>query len=334
MKKIISIIALAALLWNCTGGGARNDVTTGDIYGVVTDISTGEPINAAVLLLIPNGGTKITGSDGMYEFQNLQSGNYELKVFKEGFLSFNQRINNSNGDKQIVASLMKEVGDLSINKAYIDMGSNESNNIAGFSIINRGNSNLTWSIANETPWITKVDPASGTVPANNSTAVVISVDRRKLSSNITDNHATLVLRSTTAGDGSTAELLVTVFGKGEGTNTTIDNGEEYITLGDISIQTQNIANEIDWTSANRLCNNSVVGNYDDWRLPTIDELATFYQHKDVLGLKVGWWRLYWSSSVQESPFGNSYFVLNSATGEQYNMANDQKNAGRCVRTLP
>ena len=282
MKNILYILFAAVLFYSCTSTEDEPEFTTGKIQGSV--VINGEPVNAAAILLTPGGGTKITGSDGYYNFSDLQPGRYELKVYKEGTQNFNKSIEIVAGkEEELAITLTKSTGKLSVNKAYIDMGSNESNNVAGFSILNEDDSELTWQITNAAGWIKKIDPQSGTVNANSAEAVVFTIDRNKLSANLEDNHASLVIRSTTAGDGSTAELLVTVFGIGDGTNTTIDNDADYIVIGDLYVQTKDISSGIDWTSANSLCQNSIVGGYNDWRLPDIDELAILYNNREAIG---------------------------------------------------
>lgn len=188
-------------------------------------------------------------------------------------------------------------------------------NVAGFTILNKGTTNLTWQITNAADWITKIDPQKDTVRAGGAEAVSFVINRSKLSANASENYATLLVKSTTASDGSTAELLVTVFGSRNGINTTNDNSDlDYITIGDLYVQTKNLGGRIDWNSANGLCNNSVVGDYDDWRLPTIDELTTIYTKKEAIGGFNNDYP-YWSSTYYSSI---SYWYLYFSDGKQGN----------------
>jgi hypothetical protein len=322
MKKIIYYTVAAALLCGCN---EEEQAPVAQIRGVVA--ANGEPVNAAAILLTPGGGTKVTGSDGMYDFPGLQPGRYELKVYKEGFQSFNKSIDLMAGkDEELAITLTKSAGKLSISKAYIDMGSNASNNVAGFSILNSGDAELTWSITNAAGWITNIEPKNGTIAANSSMAVVFTIDRNRLSANTEDNHATLVL---TAGDGSTAELLVTVFGNGNGTNTTIGSDNGYVVVGKLYVQTKDISDALlDWSSTNRLCENSILGGFDDWRLPTIDELVTLYTERNTIGGFVTssnpW---YWSSTVS----GSYYWYQDFSSGAQAYSYDGDRNRCRCVR---
>lgn len=339
MNKILTYLASMAVAFSFAGCASDEEPTPesngmASVHGSVT--INGEPVNAAAILLTPGGGVKITGSDGMYSFSDLAPGKYEMKVFKEGCQSLNKSIELvADRDEELVFTLAKSVGGLSINKSYVDMGSNESNNVAGFTVKNDGAADISWEITNAARWITGIEPVSGSTPAKGATAVTFTIDRNKLSSTTTDNYATLLVRSTTQGDGSVAELLVTVFGTDGGTNTTNDNSDiSYVMVGDLYVQTKDISNEmIDWESANLLCKNSTVGDFNDWRLPTIEELATIYNNKRAIGGfrdSVPNESNYWSSTV--SPSNNSYYyVLNFMNGQSVTENRIYDNYVRAVR---
>lgn len=344
MKNLlISLMCMAAvLLCGCSG---EDEPAPGpepvpgveepaSVHGSV--VINGELVNAAAILLTPGGGVKITGSDGMYNFTDLVPGKYELKVFKEGCQSLNKSIELAAGrDEELVFTLAESGGGLSINKSYIDMGANESNNVAGFTIKNDGAADISWQITNAAAWITEITPESGSVPAAGATAVSFTINRSRLSSNTTDNYATLLVRSTTQGDGSVAELLVTVFGSGNGTNTANDNsGIDYVMVGDLYVQTRDVsASAIDWESAQLLCENSTVGDFNDWRLPTIEELATIYNNKAAIGGfndSISNSSDYWSSTIPENNTSNRYY-LDFFNGQRGSLKSSYDMRARAVR---
>lgn len=49
--------------------------TRGTIYGIVNDADNGEPVQDGHIALNPGGKTANTGSDGRYEFLDLDPGN-------------------------------------------------------------------------------------------------------------------------------------------------------------------------------------------------------------------------------------------------------------------
>jgi hypothetical protein len=129
--------------------------------------------------------------------------------------------------------------------------------------------------------------------------------------------------------------------------------EIYVVLptAGIAVQKTDItSNEINWTNANALCNNSTLAGYTDWRLPTIDELGAMFNNKDIVG---GYrydyyydydyyyvhYYYYWSSTKKS---GYSYYMLlNMTTGTQTSdtPSNSSGYYGnsfyhcRCVRSL-
>jgi tetratricopeptide (TPR) repeat protein len=98
--------------------------------------------------------------------------------------------------------------------------------------------------------------------------------------------------------------------------------------GRIAVQkTDASASRLPYPSAKRLCENSTVGGYSNWRMPTLGELATIYSAKNIIG---GFTRrdnnYYWSTSGYRQ-------VIHFNTGKT--SSNELKNSYvRCVRTMP
>ena len=95
MKKFLTLltIALSLVLINhsCKPDNGEDEFIqgsesgSGSIYGIVTDKVTGEPVKNANVQLRPTGETSLTGTDGRYEFLNIEDGNYSIKVSKNGY---------------------------------------------------------------------------------------------------------------------------------------------------------------------------------------------------------------------------------------------------------
>ena len=108
---------------------------------------------------------------------------------------------------------------------------------------------------------------------------------------------------------------------------------DYIVLKDlgIAVQREDIGYG-DIASMKTLCENSTVGGFTDWRLPTIDELATLYNLKDKIGGFSG--DYYWSSSLHKAGSNVYVYVLNFYNGTKLaNYYSDVKRPARAVRTL-
>ena len=92
-KLLFLVFAVLAFLVSCGGsegsgsGGAGygGGNGSGGIYGHVTDFATGEDVANANVQLRPGGDTTLTGSDGMFEFRDLTSGDYSITVSKAGY---------------------------------------------------------------------------------------------------------------------------------------------------------------------------------------------------------------------------------------------------------
>lgn len=86
MRKILLLMLLFCCLWGCSDNGEEE--TTGSIYGVVTLSGSTEPMIAMGVELFYENALllrTVTYDDGHYEFDNIQSGNYQLRVVAEGY---------------------------------------------------------------------------------------------------------------------------------------------------------------------------------------------------------------------------------------------------------
>ncbi len=72
------------------------------IYGVVSDAATGEPIESATVQLSPGGETKLTGTDGYFEFNDLTSQQYTVTVQKDGYSTNRKSVTAVAGEKNHV----------------------------------------------------------------------------------------------------------------------------------------------------------------------------------------------------------------------------------------
>lgn len=164
----------------------EKDVTVGSIQGFVSNSSTNEPIQGVNISLSPTGLSTVTGSDGRYEFVNLEAGQYTVQGVKEGYESNTKNItivagNVSSGDM----TLKPELSGFRLNVEYLDFGTNFSQ--LSFKIINTSTSlPISWSITESMAWLTAT-PSSGNMGAGQEVAVTVSIDRSQIEQSTTAN---------------------------------------------------------------------------------------------------------------------------------------------------
>lgn len=94
MKKIISFTFLTLVFVLCFSGCDENEFDIfSTLHGVVVDDLSGECIPNATITLSPGGKTQTSGTDGRYEFQNIDAQQYTVTVQKPGY-STNRKIVN------------------------------------------------------------------------------------------------------------------------------------------------------------------------------------------------------------------------------------------------
>lgn len=185
MKKLnlfLGIIcAFAVCLVSC-----QKEKTTGQIQGLVTNANTSEPIQGVNISLSPTGASAVTGSDGRYEFANLQPGNYTVQGVKAGFESNTKNIsitagNVSSGDMQ----LRPTVSGFRLNVEYLDFSTNFSQ--LQFKIINASATlPLSWEIMESMNWMT-VTPSTGNLQGGQEVTVTVNIDRSLITQSTSAN---------------------------------------------------------------------------------------------------------------------------------------------------
>ena len=89
--KVVFVFVMC-LLYGCQDDSAAPP-EYGGINGIVTDAASGEPVSGVNLTVSPGGFSKVSGSDGRYEFQNLQPQQYEVQAQKAGYKYNNKSAN-------------------------------------------------------------------------------------------------------------------------------------------------------------------------------------------------------------------------------------------------
>ena len=106
MKKILAF-ALGILVLAACQPVTYN--TFGTISGTVLDFETGTPIQNAAVTLNPTGKNAFTGSDGYFQFNDLDPQQYTVRAQKDGYSTDSKTVNVHAGETEsITISLRKK----------------------------------------------------------------------------------------------------------------------------------------------------------------------------------------------------------------------------------
>lgn len=98
-KSFLLLIALIALATSCTP--VTYD-TFGTITGTVVDMDSGDPIQSALVTLSPSGYNTYTGSEGYFEFLDLESRQYTVTVQKTGYVTNRKTVTTAAGGVVVI----------------------------------------------------------------------------------------------------------------------------------------------------------------------------------------------------------------------------------------
>lgn len=205
MKKAYLLIVALLLFLGSILTCCKPESMPGSIFGTVIDKSTTRPVSGAGVKLLPNGLNAVTGTDGTFEFKQIDPGEYNLYVTKTGY----QDLKSST---IVVRSGEQAHGDVQIEKmpASLQILDNDGNVIteldfggdAGvisktFKLYNRGDESFRVTIYKDVDWIESITPSTGTVPVNGNFPVIIKINREKLANGI--NTTSIIISSETVG---------------------------------------------------------------------------------------------------------------------------------------
>ena len=187
MKKIIYLLVGIALFGGLYYSCAPEDLP-GSIYGTVVDKATGEPIKSAGVELSPSGLKTVTGSEGQFEFTELDPGKYTLIITKTGYIDGVSGTievkpgQQAKGDVQIekLPPALKVVNDNREEISTLDFGSAIDDVARSFSIFNDGTESLEWQITTTAEWIKSVSKKEGVLSAGATQSLMVIIDRTKL----------------------------------------------------------------------------------------------------------------------------------------------------------
>ena len=200
MKKIFYVFPLLAALF-FAGCEIELPNLMGSIYGIVSDSQTGEPISNAQVMLSPGNHTTVTGSDGHFEFKDLEPMQYKLQVSANGYNTNSKQITvmagyQVSGDMHLTAT--KKESSAQLSNDNFNFGSTITEQV--LTIKNTGNNGtISWEITGvDVAWL-KVSPLSGTIAEGKEVAVKLVVDHNKLA---TDEASTTFMVNAAEGSQS------------------------------------------------------------------------------------------------------------------------------------
>ncbi len=221
MRKLFALIAGTIFLASCASPVV--DVF-GGVYGIITDVETGEPVRAASVVLSPGNIATVTGTDGYYEFVELEAGQYKLQVTASGYLVNTRQVTALAGmdvSCDLVLTPEKKIPGLVLSTNNLNFSTNYKELM--LTLTNSGTAgDLSWNVSGlDAPWL-KVTPASGMIPSGGSTSVKVTVDR----DNMADSDYGITYFSIDANGNSTVLTVSVEKALGGGTGNGGDNGDD------------------------------------------------------------------------------------------------------------
>lgn len=225
---------------------AKDEETfTGTITGKVTDATTGEVLQGATVTLNPTGSSRTTGSDGNFEFLNLDPKQYEIQAKKNGYTTNSKSVTvvagrTISGDIQLTPVVQEAKLELSVSS--LNFGSKNSS--LSFDIINNGNARFNWNISglDKIDWL-EISPVSGSLEAGKSNAVQVELLRERLTENeeatiiINADKESVALKITAEVESLSSKIVLS--------SNTLNFGLEYSSLT-FDIKNTGNAGDADW----------------------------------------------------------------------------------------
>lgn len=102
MKRLFFVGSVMLLLCVCNSCTKKQYSVWGDVSGMITDAYDGTPLSGATVTLTPGGKNTLTGSDGYFEFLDLDAQQYTLQVTKHGYQTNRKIVNAVVGENTFI----------------------------------------------------------------------------------------------------------------------------------------------------------------------------------------------------------------------------------------
>lgn len=183
MKKyflmLLSIMFVAATSVGFVSCGDDDDTpkptATGNIHGLVTDYGNANaPIAGATVTLNLKGLTKTTGSDGRYEFTNIEPGTYTIQVMASNYRTTTKQVT-VYADQQANCDFQLTESAVTIAPVVLYYGKDVSE--MSFTISNNSTNLQNFSISN-IPSYLSLSATSGVIPSKGNKVIIATVKNR------------------------------------------------------------------------------------------------------------------------------------------------------------
>ena len=241
LKCLYLLIGFAVVV-ACT---KDEEVFTGNILGKVTDAVTGEVLQGVTVTITPGGLSRTTGSDGYFEFRDLEPKQYEIQARKSGFNTNSKTVTvvtdrDASGDIQLTPVVQE--GKLELSVSSLNFGSQNSS--LSFNILNKGNNSFNWNISglDKIDWLS-VSPTTGTLAAGKSNAVTVALKRERITEYkeatliVNANNESVALKITAEVENKTSKISLS--------SSVLNFGAEYTSLG-FDVKNIGTAGDVSW----------------------------------------------------------------------------------------
>lgn len=215
MKKLLILFAgivSLVLLASCAKDEAN---LSGSISGLVTEYaSANTPIAGATVTLNGKGLSKTTGSDGRFEFSNLEPGTYTIAVKANNFQANTKQVTVYAGQKAN-CDVQLTVEKVSIDISPMNLVFDKTVDQLSFIITNQSTRDLSYNLASYMQEL-EVSPMLGSIKAKGQQAVNVKVTNRAS------------VKKTVSG-----QVIVSVGSDSYQVNVTINGTEEEVTTGNV-----------------------------------------------------------------------------------------------------
>ena len=300
-KRCLAVLYLLLGLAVVAACSKDEEIFTGNIMGKVTNAATGEVLQGVVVTISPTGLSQTTGSNGYFEFLELEPRQYEIQARKSGYITNNKSVTvvtgrDAQGDIQISPIVQDSKLELSVSS--LNFGT--KNTSLSFDIRNKGNKSLNWNISglDKIDWLS-INPTMGTLAAGKSNAVTVTLNRDLITGN---KEAVIIVNA----DNESLSLKITAEAENKSSNialstNTLNFGTEYTSL---SFDVKNIGNsgdvnweitdiDTDWLKVSPMTGTTAIGKsnavkvlVDRRLLPEGKHTTTFLVNADGESLRV------------------------------------------------